>query len=381
MTDSINHGVCVVTQPLSEIGENTTYSLVTILSAITSVSLIAANISPDSKLHDVSDVIEVSSRDTGTGIFVPALRFLRNQIRMGIAILRIDEEIILFFGTTSYLFPIIIATLSGKTVVLQPRGDVPLTLRLYWEQRVPRIVARLLAGTVWLLEHIGYRLADAIITYTPSMATELGLRRFEGKLYMNGARYVDTNRFFLQIPYEDRGDVIGYLGRLDEEKGIRTLARVAKQLPADMTFVFAGDGDLFDWLGDELSDEIESGSVELTGWIDHDEVPDVLNHFKLLVLPSQPTEGLPTVILEAMACGTPVYATPVSGVPDVVREGETGFLMTDMDSDAIISKVEEVLGQQNTSDLSHTAKHLIEERYSFEAAKDRYAAILIDIAS
>jgi glycosyltransferase involved in cell wall biosynthesis len=50
-------------------------------------------------------------------------------------------------------------------------------------------------------------------------------------------------------------------------------------------------------------------------------------------MPSAPTEGLPTTILEAMACGTPVYTTPVLGVLSVVRDGETGFLMTDIDHD------------------------------------------------
>jgi len=94
-----------------------------------------------------------------------------------------------------------------------------------------------------------------------------------------------------------------------------------------VTFRFVGDGGLKSWLEAELAAEIEQGAVETVGWVDHDEVPTELNRFRLLVLPSEPTEGLPTVILESLACGTPVYATPVSGVPDVVRDGETGFLM------------------------------------------------------
>jgi glycosyltransferase involved in cell wall biosynthesis len=61
---------------------------------------------------------------------------------------------------------------------------------------------------------------------------------------------------------------------------------------------------------------------------------------QLLVLPSQPTERLPTTVLEALACGTPVMATPVSGVPDVVREDDTGFLPDASDSISLAIDIE-----------------------------------------
>jgi glycosyltransferase involved in cell wall biosynthesis len=64
-------------------------------------------------------------------------------------------------------------------------------------------------------------------------------------------------------------------------------------------------------------------------------------------MPSEPTEGLPTVILEAMACGTPAYATRVSGVPDVVRAGETGFLISSRDPDGITADIEATLDRED----------------------------------
>jgi glycosyltransferase involved in cell wall biosynthesis len=175
--------------------------------------------------------------------------------------------------------------------------------------------------------------------------------------------------------------VVGFLGRLDEEKRIRELAEVAKQLSDDVIFVFAGDGDLHDWLERELSEEIESGSVEVLGWVDREEVPEVLSRFRLLVLPSQPTEGLPTAILEAFACGTPVYATPVSGVPDAVRDGETGFLMERIECDVIAMRIEEIIQREDLAEISQSSQRLIEEEYSFEAAVERYTAIVDDITA
>lgn len=370
--------VCVVTQPLSSIGESTTRSFLDVVSGVTTVSLITANLPDDSNIRDEFPVTEISSRGTGTNIITAALRYLRNQCRMCVAIHRHEEDIVLFYGATSYVLPILFATVIGRTTVLLPRGDVPLTLRLRWQERVPDPLAVALASTVRALEAVGYRLSDAIVAYSPSMARELGLGKYDGKLYTNGARYVDTETFHRKTPHDERGRRVGYLGRIDEEKRIRELATVAKLLPDDITFVFAGEGELSEWLRTELAAEIETGAVEYVGWIDHGEVPEQLNRLRLLVLPSQPTEGLPTVILESFACGTPVYATPVSGVPDVVREGETGFLIDDPEPDAMAHRIEAAL-DADLSGMSDRCRRVIEEEYSLEAARDRWADILAAI--
>jgi glycosyltransferase involved in cell wall biosynthesis len=129
----------------------------------------------------------------------------------------------------------------------------------------------------------------------------------------------------------------------------------------------------------ELAEEIETGKVEFTGWVDHDDVPRELNKMKLLVVPSQPTEGLPTAILEAMGCGTPVYATSVSGVPDVVREGKTGFLMDSVDDETIAHEIESILTRTDLHTISKNARSLVEEQYSFSRAVNRYRTILTEI--
>jgi len=369
-------GVCVVTHPLAAAGENATRTLLEILSAVTTVSLVTADLPADSAIRDRHEVVEISKAGAGDNIAVAAVRFLLNQLRMCRAIAGRDEAVVLFFGATSYVLPVVAATLLGKTVVIEPRGDVPLTLRLNWEERVPSPVARALAGVVWTLERINYHLADAVVTYTPAMADQLGLGDFRAKLHPTGARYVDTDEFDVDVPYVERDRTVGFLGRIDEEKGVRELAEVARLLPDDVTFRFIGDGDLYDWLEAELADEIAAGTVELAGWVDHDDVPAELNGLRLLVMPSQPTEGLPTTILEAFACGTPAYATPVSGVPDVVRDGETGFLMTGRTPEAIADEIARILNEEDLATTSENCRELIEDEYSFGAAVERYEAIL-----
>ncbi|MCJ0618513.1 glycosyltransferase [Haloarcula hispanica] len=379
MTDESLPNVCVVTHPLAAAGENATRSLLDILSAITSVALVTADLPADSEIRDRHELVELTRKGAGDSVVTAAVRFLLNQLRMCRVIAERDEDVVLFFGATSYLLPIIAARLLGKTVLVEPRGDVPLTLRLNWEQQLPDPVAAGLAGAVRALERAGFAAAHGVITYTPEMARQLDLHPESPSVYPMGARYVRTDEFRVQRPYADRDRVVGFLGRLDEEKGIRELAAVAAELPDDVTFRFIGDGDLREWLETELASEIERGAVELTGWVDHDDVPDQLNDLSLLVLPSQPTEGLPTTILEALACGTPVLASPVSGVPDVVREGETGFLIESREPDALRETVLDVLSREDLSDISENGRRLIQREYSFEAACERYKAILLRV--
>jgi glycosyltransferase involved in cell wall biosynthesis len=208
------------------------------------------------------------------------------------------------------------------------------------------------------------------------MAAQLGLERYGDKLSTNGARFVDTEQFDVQQPYETRERAVGFIGRLDVEKRVPELVAAAKQLPDDITFVFVGDGSYRELLEDELAEEIETGSVDVVGWVDREAVPEQLNRLRLQVVPSHPTEGLPTAILEGMACGTPAYATPVSGVPDVVREGETGFLMDDEDGKAIAEQIERILDGDDLAEMSRACRETITAEYSFEGAVRRWRTIL-----
>lgn len=372
----VPEGVCVVTHPLAASGENATRTLLEILASITTVSLITADLPSESVIWDQHEVIEVASGGVAGSIVRVGAQFINNQIRMCRAIATRNEEVVLFFGGTSYLLPMLLAKLLGRTVVVEPRGDVPLTLRLNWERRYPRFIAKSLAWPVWALERMAYSISDAVITYTPGFARQLNLDPDSDHIYPDGARYVDTGHFKPTTPVEEREDVVGFVGRLDEEKGIRSLAKVAQELPDCITFRFVGSGDLHDWLGRTIQEEREQGSVDISGWVDHEKIPQELNRLKLLVMPSQPTEGLPTTILESMACGTPVYATPVSGVPDVVQEGKTGFLMESATPEEITSQIESILARKDLPEISNNAHKLITEQYSFEAAVSRYENIL-----
>ena len=125
----------------------------------------------------------------------------------------------------------------------------------------------------------------------------------------------------------------------------------------------------------ELMNKGAYDRVELTG---HNELPDNLNELKLLVFPSY-SEGLPNIVSESMACGTIVLATPVGGVPDLINDGETGFIIEDNTPECIAENVIKALNYPDLDRIVKNARKLIEDEYTYEAAVERYRNILGNI--
>jgi glycosyltransferase involved in cell wall biosynthesis len=131
------------------------------------------------------------------------------------------------------------------------------------------------------------------------------------------------------------------VGRLCEQKGQLLLIEAARELAAsDVEFelVLAGDG--------ELRPEVEAlalryglqDRVRVTGWISGDVVRKEILAARALVLPSF-AEGLPVVLMEAMALRRPVISTYVAGIPELVKPGEHGWLVPAGDAAALTQAI------------------------------------------
>jgi glycosyltransferase involved in cell wall biosynthesis len=117
---------------------------------------------------------------------------------------------------------------------------------------------------------------------------------------------------------------------------------------------------------------------ELPGWISHDDLPGYLNQLRLLVLPSY-TEGLPNIMLEAMACGTPVLATPVGAIPDVIRDGKTGFIMENNSPECIAENVARALASPDLEEIAEAGRRFVEENFTFEKVVGKWKRLLQEI--
>jgi glycosyltransferase involved in cell wall biosynthesis len=137
---------------------------------------------------------------------------------------------------------------------------------------------------------------------------------------------------------EDETHPVLYAGRLSPEKNIGVIAVATHGIPR----IIAGDGPLRDLLPDAL------------GFVSHAELGDLYDRAGVVVLASQ-MEGLPNVLLEAMAHGKTVIATPVGGIPSLIDDGVTGFLVPVGDALALRETIQRVLADPKLRERVGTA--------------------------
>lgn len=140
----------------------------------------------------------------------------------------------------------------------------------------------------------------------------------------------------------DEEQLLLAVGSLTAQKGYSTLFQAIKDMHANFDYhlLIAGSGPL----AEELQAEVrELGLFEKVTFLGRsDRVPELMAAADLLVLSSK-WEGLPGVVIEAMACALPVVATAVGGTPELVEEGQTGWLVPPNDPEALKRALEKVL--------------------------------------
>jgi glycosyltransferase involved in cell wall biosynthesis len=144
---------------------------------------------------------------------------------------------------------------------------------------------------------------------------------------------------------ENDPPVLLSVGRLKAPKDFRTLLGAAVLLPrGSFKLQIAGDGPERPLLVEAMERLQLDGSVELLG--DHSDVEELYRRANVFVLASR-SEGMPMSVLEAMSWGLPVVASAVGGVPEVVREGETGMLIEPGQPEALASALERMIADRD----------------------------------
>lgn len=223
-----------------------------------------------------------------------------------------------------------------------------------------------------LLSTTTMNVSDNLIVEAGSVLEQWG-ENYDHKSIV-GPTYVDQSRFDVRVPYAERDPTVGFLGVLNERKGVPALIEsilMVSEKRQDLAYKIGGDGPLAETVS-KTANELDC--LEYLGYVPNDDLVNFYNSLELFILPTE-SEGLPNVALEAMACGTPVLATAVGGLPDLIDDGESGFLMEDNAPDTIKLNISRALDSDLQS-VSDRARETVRETYTFEDAVRRYERIV-----
>ncbi len=183
---------------------------------------------------------------------------------------------------------------------------------------------------------------------------------------------IDVNTF---KPYKKRGGRkrVIFSGRLIAMKGPQLVIKAMPQVlreHKDAIFVFAGAGNREPYKKMLQETGISEENFEFC-YIDYQNMPQFYSSGDLLVLPSL-LESFPMSVLEAMACGLPVVASDVGDVAELVKDGETGFLVTKGDYQTLARRINQLLGDKALQErIGKNARNLVVENYSLEMMGER----------
>ena len=175
----------------------------------------------------------------------------------------------------------------------------------------------------------------------------------------------------------ENGTYLAFLGRIAPEKGLDTAIRVARQakqplhIAARKPLRHGGDANV---RADrrhyerEILPLLDRISTRFVGEVDGAKKDDFLGHASALLFPIRWPEPFGLVMVEAMACGTPVIALRQGSVPEVIEDGVTGFICDDED------EMVDAIGRIDEIDRSR-CRQVAEERFSTERMADEYVDV------
>ncbi|UCC58955.1 MAG: glycosyltransferase family 4 protein [Candidatus Bathyarchaeum sp.] len=220
--------------------------------------------------------------------------------------------------------------------------------------------------------------ADRVITVskkTMEYVRKLGADMSKTSVIYNG---VDIDTFHPENKSESRKKlglptnrkIILSVRRLVYKNGLDTLIEsvplVTRNHP-DTLFVVAGKGPSKKLIEDRIKELGIKDNIKLTGFVPDKLLPVYYDAANCFVLPSASGEGLPLVLLEAMACGVPVIATTVGGTPEIIKHMKNGVLVPPRNPEAMAKAVSKLLSEERLGPaIGEESRRNVEDRFTWE---------------
>ncbi len=332
-------------------------------------------------------IIEIKYESKKESTLIKILKHLLVQLKVSFQLFKISKnvEVVIFLsGTKIYLLPVLSAKLLRKKTILAATGRLPKGVKITYYGTMLFGLGRIIYLFIsTMLFKINFSLADRIAVESESSLKFMGLDKYRKKITIGsaGAMYINTDAFKIKRGLKHRGNLVGYVGRLFPEKGVMNFIKAIPLIlneRDDVEFLIGGGGPLLEEIKGELANNNLSHKVKLVGWIPYDELPGYLNELKLLILPSY-SEGLPSIVQESMACGTITLATPVGGVPDLIKDEKTGFILENNSPECIARNVIRALEHPKLDEIAQNARKLIEQEYTYEVMVEKCRSWLNDL--
>lgn len=321
----------------------------------------------DSKLINLEIM---GDEKTQENIILRILKYFLSDISIVLKLINHSRNFdkVIFFS--NYPFSLIIAKLLKKEIIVLVLGNYSKSTEyVYASNSFKKLMVKLIN----MIYSISFSFADKIIFDSKEVIRNTS---FKEKSYLAHIRFIEDN-FNIKTPLKERNSIIGFVGRFSPEKG---LINLIKTLPSVLThnpntkFVLIGDGPLLNEVQILIDNLGIKNNIKIIGWVEHDQLPNYLNRMKLLILPSF-TEGLPNIILESMACGTPVLANSVGSIPDIIIDGKTGFIMEDNTPKIIKKEIIRALEYEELPEVVLNARKLIENDFGYETYLKKWEKI------
>ncbi len=216
--------------------------------------------------------------------------------------------------------------------------------------------------------------AKIITVVATSVAEELKEYPTTNKKIIMMGNGID-HHLFKPVEKKTQEKYILFTGRLSYRKGLFDLVEsahhICKKYP-DVSFKVTGSGVLVDELRRRTQDLGIEKQFHLLGFVSREQLVSLYQNATVYALPSH-YEGLPTVLLEAMACGAPVVATAVSGNVDVITHNENGLLIPPKAPEKLTEALSLLLDDdQLRKKLGKNARKTIEEKYTWDSISNNY---------
>jgi len=198
--------------------------------------------------------------------------------------------------------------------------------------------------------------------------------------------WIDTKPYLREPSPEKKSTPVRvvYLGWVNRNKGVFDLLDAVKLLRDEglENFVVdvAGNGDAFDEAVEYTQKSGIADVVEFKNWVMGEAKIDLLHGGDIYVIPSY-REGYPNSLLEAMACGLPPVATTVGAIPDLIRDGENGYLFPPGGVETLREKLKKLIeNSEKRRTLGANAKKTILENNTVQKAVDTFDKVFKELS-